>query len=65
MRGKTIRLTDSMWELLQEEADAEGVSLAQFVREAAIIRAIAQRTRRGELDPSLEAIAAAVERLRD
>lgn len=38
MRATTIRFTPELWELLQREARREGVSVAQYVRDAALFR---------------------------
>jgi hypothetical protein len=38
MRATTIRFTPELWELLQRESSREGVSVAQFVRDAALFR---------------------------
>lgn len=39
MRATTIRFTPELWELLEREARREGVSVAQYVRDAALFRA--------------------------
>jgi len=38
MRATTIRFTPELWTLLQREATKEGVSVAQYVRDAALFR---------------------------
>jgi GAF domain-containing protein len=38
MRATTVRFSDDLWALLEREAAAQGVSSAQFVRDAAILR---------------------------
>jgi predicted DNA-binding ribbon-helix-helix protein len=38
MRKTTVRFTDELWELLEREAKADGVSVAQLVRDAALFR---------------------------
>lgn len=50
MRVQNIRFTKSSWLFICEEARVEGLSAAAFVREAAIMRAIWARARRGGLD---------------
>lgn len=48
MKQTAIRLSDQVREVLQEEADYEGVSLSQYIREAALMRAWYSRGERGE-----------------
>jgi GAF domain-containing protein len=38
MRATTVRFGEDLWSLLEREAAAQGVSAAQFVRDAAILR---------------------------
>jgi hypothetical protein len=54
MRKTTIRLGDGVYEVIAEEARREGVSMAQFIREAAFGRAWYARGRRG--DPAQGAV---------
>jgi hypothetical protein len=56
----TVRFGSDLWEALAEECDGLGVSVAQYVREAALARLMYAAGRRGdsELD---SALAAAVE----
>ena len=49
MRVSAIRFAD-LWQVLEIEAAAVGVSVSQYVREAALMRAAAAATARGE-DP--------------
>lgn len=48
MREAKIRFGAALWNLIQEEASRDGVSASQFVREAAMVRAVVYRMRRGE-----------------
>ena len=38
MRATTVRFSDALWTLVEREAQADGVSAAQYVRDAAILR---------------------------
>ena len=53
MRATTVRFADSLWTLVEQEAQREGVSAAQFIRDATIMRAAYAMGQRG--DPDLEA----------
>ena len=53
MRATTVRFADSLWTLVEQEAQLEGVSAAQFIRDATIMRAAYAMGRRG--DPDFEA----------
>jgi hypothetical protein len=56
MRATTIRFTPELWSLLERESRREGVSVAQYVRDAALFRAaygLGERTAPG--DEALEA----------
>lgn len=55
MRVSAIRFGSDLWRLLEEEALRVGVSVSQYVREAALARASAAAAARGE-DP-LEVLA--------
>ena len=48
MRATTVRFAGDLWELLEREAAAEGVSAAQFVRDATIMRIAFMMGRRGD-----------------
>jgi hypothetical protein len=58
MKVTTVRFSERMWETLEEEARKEGVSVAQFVREAAVMRLGYLLGSRGEapgaVDPEAE-----------
>ena len=38
MRATTIRFPNDLWEQLEQEARAQGISVAQYVRDAALYR---------------------------
>lgn len=48
MRATTVRFGEGMWTMLEAEAQREGVSTAQFVRDAALIRLAWLAGRRGD-----------------
>ncbi len=48
MRATTIRFTSDLWEQLEREAAAQEVSVAQYVREAALYRVAYSAGARGE-----------------
>jgi hypothetical protein len=48
MRATTIRFTPELWELLEQEAAQEGVSVAQYVRDASLFRVAYAAGSRGE-----------------
>ena len=50
MRATTVRFDESLWSLLEREARAQGVSAAQFVRDATILRIASVATQRGDED---------------
>jgi GAF domain-containing protein len=53
MRATTVRFGDALWTLLEREAAREGVSSAQFIRDATIMRVAYAMGQRG--DAELEA----------
>ena len=53
MRATTVRFADALWTLVEREALREGVSAAQFIRDATIMRAAYAMGQRG--DPDLDA----------
>ena len=59
MRATTIRFGDDLWEMLEREATEQGISTAQLIREAAIMRVAALAARRGDegLEISLQELA--------
>ena len=48
MRATTVRFADDLWDLLEAEASSQGVSAAQFVRDAAMLRLGALSAQRGD-----------------
>ena len=59
MRATTVRFTDDLWGLLEAEAATDGVSAAQFIRDATIMRIAFTMGRRGdaELGDTLDRLA--------
>jgi GAF domain-containing protein len=53
MRATTVRFSDDLWELLETEASSQGISAAQFVRDATLMRLGTLSGRRGDLDGAL------------
>ena len=51
MRATTIRFTPELWTLLQREAEREGVSVAQYVRDSALFRVAYSAGLRREQEP--------------
>ena len=65
MRAATIRFTEDLWALLDAEADRQGTSVAQLVRDAALLRLAFAMGSRGEPEAraTVESVAlAAIER---
>lgn len=50
MRATTVRFGEDLWAMLERESARTGVSAAQFVREAAIMRLAALAGRRGDAE---------------
>lgn len=50
MRATTVRFAETLWALVEREAQREGVSAAQFIRDASIMRAAYAMGRRGDPD---------------
>ena len=50
MRATTVRFSDSLWTLIEREASRDGVSAAQYVRDAAILRTAYTMGQRGDED---------------
>jgi hypothetical protein len=49
MRQTTIRFSEAVWQILCREAEEQGVSVAEYVREAAFVRAAYAAAERGDL----------------
>ena len=67
MRATTVRFTDDLWALLEAEASLQGISAAQFVRDAALLRLGAIGAQRGDerTTRTVEDLAAAAVARRD
>ncbi len=50
MRATTVRFSEALWTLVEREADQEGVSAAQYVRDATILRTAYAMGQRGDAD---------------
>jgi GAF domain-containing protein len=50
MRATTVRFSDAPWKLLEREAGREGVSAAQFIRDATIMRIAYAMGQRGDAE---------------
>ena len=48
MRATTVRFSDALWKLLERESRREGVSAAQFIRDATIMRTAYAMGQRGD-----------------
>ncbi len=59
MRATTVRFSEDLWQLLEDESTRQGISAAQFVRDATIVRLAFLAGRRGdsESEQSVEALA--------
>jgi hypothetical protein len=53
MRATTVRFADDLWKLLEAEAAEQGISAAQFVRDATIMRLGVLSERRGDAGATL------------
>ena len=52
MHATTVRFSEDLWQRLHEQSASEGISAAQFVRDATIVRLAFLAGRRG--DPEAE-----------
>src|SRR3954447_22423390 len=64
MRATTVRFSEDLWELLEAEASQQGISAAQFVRDAAMLRLGTLSGRRGDTNATLTLEALAADALR-
>jgi GAF domain-containing protein len=48
MRATTVRFSEALWRLVEQEAGRDGVSAAQYVRDAAVLRTAYAMGRRGD-----------------
>lgn len=55
MRATTLRFDDELWAVVEAEARHAGISAAQFLREAAVMRAGIEAQRRGDSDAEAHA----------
>src|SRR3954464_3558970 len=53
MRATTVRFSEDLWRLLEREAGDQGVSAAQFIRDATILRVAVLAERRGDREAQL------------
>src|SRR3954451_10917401 len=53
MRATTVRFSEDLWELLEAEASRQGISAAQFVRDAAMLRLGTLSGSRGDTSATL------------
>jgi hypothetical protein len=53
MRATTVRFSEDLWGLLEREAGGQGVSAAQFIRDATILRVAILAARRGDREAVL------------
>jgi hypothetical protein len=63
MHQTTVRFGRDLWEALEEEAELAGVSVAQFIREAAVARVGYAAAARGD-EKWARAMAEAIDRVR-
>jgi hypothetical protein len=62
----TVRFTDELWARVRQTSERDGISAAQFVRDATVARIAVedhQRLLRAELDASLRTLDERVQRL--
>lgn len=64
MREFHLRLSEQGWQMIRAEAEVQGVSVSQFIREAALAYAIYLKAQRGAA-VDLEAIEEIIRLLRE
>lgn len=64
MRQRRVNFTDASWELVQQEAQLQGISAGQLVREAALAYAVWLLCQRGG-NSTTETIERIIEQLRE
>ena len=57
MRATTVRFSDALWTLVEREANREGVSAAQYIRDAAVLRTAYTMGQRGDAELLARAVA--------
>jgi GAF domain-containing protein len=50
MRATTVRFSEALWTLVEREADRDGVSAAQYIRDATVLRTAYAMGQRGDAD---------------
>src|ERR1700722_8067434 len=53
MRATTVRFSEDLWQLLDQESTLQGISAAQFVKDATIVRLAFLAGRRGDSETQL------------
>ena len=50
MRSVTLRFSEALWSIIRTESELEGVSASQYIREAALARAVYAHARREPIE---------------
>src|SRR4051812_980800 len=50
MRATTVRFSEALWTLVEQEADRDGVSAAQYIRDSTVLRTAYAMGQRGDAD---------------
>lgn len=72
MKAITLRFSDSTYQMISDEAANEGISISQFLREAALTKTVITKARNGDytlaqqlgIDQAVRSIAQAEDRRR-